>query len=125
MLLSRALFSASSISPSMSGRRASLASICCRVYLAGFETSTVRRVMTKRTESCASLEKFSKEAQDSVRFVITRRTVEVSKPAKYTRQQMLAKLARLPDMDGEIDEAENKALDNSIYATLAPDDLPA
>jgi len=79
----------------------------------------------KALSALGGVEKFSKEAQDSVRFVITRRTVEVSKPAKYTRQQMLAKLARLPDMDGEIDEAENKALDNSIYATLAPDDLPA
>jgi hypothetical protein len=75
--------------------------------------------------SLGGVEKFSKEAQDSVRFVTTRRAVEVSRPAKYTRQQMLNKLARLPEMDGEIDEAENQALDNSIYATLASDDVPA
>jgi hypothetical protein len=28
-------------------------------------------------------------------------------------------------MGAEIDEAENKALDNSIYATLTPDDVAA
>jgi hypothetical protein len=71
------------------------------------------------------MDKFAKEAQESVRFVTTRRPVEVSKPAKYTRRQMLDKLARLPEMDAEIDEAEDKALDNSIYATLTPDDLAA
>jgi hypothetical protein len=78
----------------------------------------------KALNSLGAMEKFSKEAQDSVRFVTTRRAVEVSKPAKYSRRQMLAKLARLPEMD-EIDEAENKALDNSIYATFTPDDTAA
>lgn len=75
--------------------------------------------------SLGGMDKFSKEAQESVRFVTTRRPVEVSKPAKYSRQQILDKLARLPEMDAEIDEAEDKALDNSIYATLTPDDLAA
>ena len=79
----------------------------------------------KAISSLGAMENFSKEAQDSAHFVTTRRTVEVSKPAKYTRQQMLNKLARLPEMDAEIDETENKALDNSIYATLTPDDLAA
>jgi hypothetical protein len=79
----------------------------------------------KALNSLAAIENFSKEAQDSVRFVIRRQPVDVSKPAKYTRKQMLDKLARLPEMDAEIDDAENNALDNSIYATLTPDDVGA
>lgn len=79
----------------------------------------------KALSSLRAMENFSKEAQESVRFVTTRHAVEASKPAKYTREQMLNKLARLPEMDGNIDEAENKALDNSIYATLTPDDVAA
>jgi hypothetical protein len=79
----------------------------------------------KALNSLAGVETLSKEAQDSVRSVMTRRAVEVSKPAKYTRQQMLDKLARLPEMGAEIVEAENKALDDSIYATCTPADVDA
>lgn len=68
---------------------------------------------------------FSKEARTSVAYVATRHRVDVTKPAKYTRQQMLNKLARLPEMDPVSDEAEDKALDNSIYATFSDADVGA
>lgn len=71
------------------------------------------------------MENFSTEAREWVKAIMTRRKVEVIRPAKYTRQQMLEKLARLPDMDSDIDETENKALDNSVYATFTSNDLNA
>jgi hypothetical protein len=79
----------------------------------------------KALATLGSMENLSKEARESVTYVTTRRPVQVVKPAKYTRQQMLEKLARLPEMDENIDEAEDKALDNSIYATLTVADLDA
>jgi hypothetical protein len=79
----------------------------------------------KALTSLGGMETFSKEARESSKFITTRRRVEVKKPPKYTRQQMLDKLAQLPKMDSDIDEAENKALDNSIYATFTVADLAA
>jgi hypothetical protein len=38
---------------------------------------------------------------------------------------MIEKLARLPEMDSDIDEADDRALDNSIYATFTSADLDA
>jgi hypothetical protein len=75
--------------------------------------------------SLGKMETFSKPAREWATAVQARRQVDVTKPAKYTRQQMLEKLARLPEMDSNIDEAENKALDNSIYATFTAQDLDA
>lgn len=79
----------------------------------------------KALTSLGAMEAFSKDARDAVTYIKARRAVQVTKPPKYTRQQMLRKLARLPEMDEGIDEAENKALDNSIYATFTADDLDA
>jgi hypothetical protein len=79
----------------------------------------------KALTSFGGMETFSKESRESVTYITTRRQVEVTKPPKYTRQQMLDKLARLPEMDPNIDEAEDKALDNSIYATFTVADLNA
>ena len=75
--------------------------------------------------SLGTMESFSKEAQEWAKAIRARRHIDVTKPAKYTREQMLGKVARLPDVDSDIDEAENKALDNSIYATFTPQDLDA
>ncbi len=79
----------------------------------------------KALSSLGEMKGFSEESRTSVNYVRTRRHVEITKPSKYTRQQMLDKLARLPDMDPGIDETEDKALDNSVYATFTPDDLNA
>lgn len=49
-------------------------------------------------------------------------------PPKYTREQMLAKIAKFPDFDmdrSEDFERENKALDNSVYATFGEVDVDA
>lgn len=79
----------------------------------------------KALTSLGEMKGFSEESRQAVTYIKTRQHVEVTKPSKYTRQQMLDKLARLPDMDPDIDEAEDKALDNSVYATLTADDLDA
>jgi hypothetical protein len=75
--------------------------------------------------SLGTMGNFSKDVRESVSYIKTRHQVEVVKPPKYTRQEMLEKFARLPEMDENIDEAENKALDNSVYATLTTGDLDA
>jgi hypothetical protein len=79
----------------------------------------------KALTALGGMENFSKESRESVTYIKTRREIEVAKPAKYTRQQMLDKLARLPEMDSDINEAEDKALDNSMYATFTAADLDA
>ena len=53
------------------------------------------------------------------------RTVRVTRPSKYTREQMLEKVGRFPEIDPDINQAEDEALDNSIYATFTKDDLSA
>jgi hypothetical protein len=75
--------------------------------------------------SLGTMETFSKEAREWVTTIAAYHHVDVTKPAKYTRQQMLEKVARLPDMDLNMDQAEDKALDNSIYATFTAQDLDA
>lgn len=68
---------------------------------------------------------FSEEARHQVHGTLVPFTVRVSTP-KYTREQMLAKLAKFPEMDmdpSEDFERENKALDNSVYATFTPADV--
>jgi hypothetical protein len=57
--------------------------------------------------------------------VRTYRTVPVMRPSKYTREQMLQKVARLPQMDPDMNEGEDKALDNSVYATFTAADIGA
>jgi hypothetical protein len=75
--------------------------------------------------SLTAMPTFSKETREGVAFVRSKRSIPVTKPAKYTRQQMLEKLERLPEIDPNMDETEDKALDNSIYATLTTSDLDA
>jgi len=73
---------------------------------------------------------FSIEARQSVQYVLKAQTVPVTTPSKYTRPQVLAKLAKLPDFDPsdvtgnfEATEANIRAFHNSIYATLTPADV--
>ncbi|HEY6945203.1 MAG TPA: hypothetical protein VI431_08680 [Candidatus Acidoferrum sp.] len=68
---------------------------------------------------------FSEEARRQVHSTLIPFTVRVSTP-KYTREQMLAKIAKFPEMDmdpSEDFERENKALDNSVYATFTAADV--
>ncbi|MGH9513921.1 MAG: hypothetical protein ACRD2U_17480 [Terriglobales bacterium] len=67
----------------------------------------------------------SKAALDQVESVRKYQAVPVSRPSKYTRQQMLEKISRLPEVEDGINDAENRALDNSIYAEINDGDLNA
>jgi hypothetical protein len=62
-------------------------------------------------------------AREQVMSVRTYQTVPVTRPSKYTREQMLQKVARFPEIDPDINEAEDKALDNSVYATFTAADV--
>lgn len=73
---------------------------------------------------------FSNEAWQSVQYVLKAQTVPVTKPSKYSRAQVLAKIAKLPDFDpseitggSDAMEAEIRSFHNSIYATLTPADM--
>lgn len=79
----------------------------------------------KAVASLPPMNNLSKDARELISAVRAPHEVNVVKPAKYSREQMLEKLARLPDMDLNIDEAEDAALDNSIYATFTVADLDA
>ena len=72
-----------------------------------------------------NMDGFSSEAKRQVHGVLMPFKVRVTAP-KYTREQMLAKIAKFPDLDmdpSEDFERENKALDNSAYATLTDADV--
>ena len=47
----------------------------------------------------------------------------MTRPSKYTREEMLQKVARFPEIDPDINEAEDQALDNSVYATFTAADV--
>jgi hypothetical protein len=71
------------------------------------------------------LDGFSDEAKHQVRFVLTPFEVRVTTP-KYTREQMLAKIAKFPEIEMDRSEdfaREDKALDNSVYATFTNADV--
>lgn len=68
---------------------------------------------------------YSEEARRAVRHVLTPFEVHVT-PPKYTREQMLAKVAKFPEVEmdpAEEFQREDKALDNSVYATFTPVDV--
>jgi hypothetical protein len=62
-------------------------------------------------------------AREQVMSVRTYRIVRVTRPSKYTREEMLQKVARFPEIDPDINEAEDQALDNSVYATFTAADV--
>ena len=68
----------------------------------------------------------SREAKDNINAVLTRQEVKTPANPKYDRNVILAKLNKLPGMDpGDSDLAETRALDQSLIATLKPEDMPA
>jgi hypothetical protein len=72
------------------------------------------------------LQGLSKRDQEMVDGVLTVREVRVKEKSKYTRAQILAKLAKFPDMDeSDFAEGEDKEIDNSILSTLTAQDLDA
>jgi hypothetical protein len=83
---------------------------------------------SSRGMAAGDMKTFSGEAQRSVQYVRTPRAVPVTRPSKYTRAQVLAKIANLPDFDPQAGlngdftsaEAEIRAFHNSIYASLTP-----
>jgi hypothetical protein len=84
----------------------------------------------KGLAALGDMKTFSNEARQSVQYVLKAQTIPVTKPSKYSRPQVLAKIAKLPDLDpseftgGVADaEAEIRAFHNSIYATLTPADV--
>lgn len=79
----------------------------------------------KGLTALGEMNSFSKGARDAVLTVRKSYNLAVSRPPKYTRDQMLEKVKRFPKIDTDINEAEDKALDNSIYATFQPGDLDA
>jgi hypothetical protein len=79
----------------------------------------------KGVAALGNMTEFSSETRHQVRSVLIPYEVPVT-PPKYTREQMLAKIAKFPDIDmdpSEDFERENKALDNSVYATFTEADV--
>jgi hypothetical protein len=79
----------------------------------------------KGLAALGNMENFSKPVRDQIAAIRKSRSIEVKTPPKYTREQMLAKLAKFPEIDPDINQAEDKALDNSVYVTFGPSDLEA
>jgi hypothetical protein len=65
------------------------------------------------------------KARQQVMSVRTYQTVPVVRPSKYTREQTLQKVARFPEMESDMNEAEDKTLENSVYATFTAADIGA
>ena len=79
----------------------------------------------KGLSELGKMEGFSEGSRRQVHMTLIPFEVHVTVP-KYTREQMLAKIAKLPeeDFDPSVDpQREDKALDNSIYATLTIADV--
>jgi hypothetical protein len=79
----------------------------------------------KGLSELGDMKDFSREARNMVHHALTPFEVKVTAP-KYTREQMLAKIAQFPDIETDPSQdsaAEDKALDNSAYATLTVEDV--
>jgi hypothetical protein len=79
----------------------------------------------KGLAALGDMKEFSDETRRQVRSVLIPYEVRVTAP-KYTREQMLAKISKFPDLDidpSEDFDRENKALDNSVYATFTEADV--
>jgi hypothetical protein len=84
----------------------------------------------KGLAALGDMKNFSSEARQSVQYVLKAQSVPVTKPSTYSRPQVLAKIAKLPDFDPndvtgnlEATEANIRAFHNSIYAMLTPADV--
>jgi hypothetical protein len=67
------------------------------------------------------MEDFSPQAREWVNKVRRQVQVPVTRPARYTREQMLEKIAKWPAFPD--DPSESAALDNAFYVTLTTNDL--
>ena len=68
----------------------------------------------------------SKELTSVIDSVLFRHQVKLDAKPKYTREQILAKLRKFPEMDeSDYSENESKEIDKSIILTLNKDDVPA
>jgi hypothetical protein len=79
----------------------------------------------KGIKALGDMSGFSPPARTHVQTVLRYRAVPVTKPPKYTRAEILEKIAKFPEVDFNITPAENAALDNSVFVTLTEADLPA
>jgi len=68
---------------------------------------------------------FTQRAKNAMLATLTYRELKPKLPAKYTREQILQKISIFPETEGNIDDKENNALDNSVYATFQIEDLAA
>jgi hypothetical protein len=66
----------------------------------------------------------TKKDKENIDAVLTPKSVKVKEKSKYSREQIVAKLQKFPEMD-ESDNArgEDKEIDNSILSTLRPEDI--
>jgi len=64
---------------------------------------------------------FSTETREHVRTIRRYVRVPVTRPPKYTREQVLQKIGKWPELSDT--PAEEDALDNAVYVTLTPADL--
>jgi len=64
---------------------------------------------------------FAEDAREQVRAVRRYARVAVTRPAKYSRAQILEKIAKWPEFP--VDPKESDALDNAFYAMLTEADL--
>jgi hypothetical protein len=71
-----------------------------------------------------SLQGLNKKDQQMVDSVLIPREVKTKPKSKYTREQILAKLMKFPEMDeSDFVDGEDKEIDNSILLTLMPEDV--
>lgn len=70
-----------------------------------------------------TLQTLTRGGRPYIENIMTWRAVAVT-PAKYSRQEVLARLQRFPDV-GKLTAEEGKELDNSTYVNLTAADLPA
>jgi hypothetical protein len=68
----------------------------------------------------------SKELGRVIDSVLTRHSVKIDAKPKYSREQILAKLKKFPEMDAsDYEEHESEEIDKSIILTLTKDDVLA
>jgi len=70
-----------------------------------------------------ALETLTRGGRPYIENIMTWRPMAVA-PAKHTREEILARLQRFPDV-GKLSAEEGKELDNSTYVNLTAADLPA
>jgi hypothetical protein len=75
----------------------------------------------KGLAALGDMNEFSRQAREQVRIVMQHVRVPVTRPPKYSRVQILGKIAKWPDFPDAA--VESAALDNAFYTTLMDSDL--